>query len=939
MSHAFQPRPLARLLTGSGLLALLSLAPVMHAGAANPPSAAHSALRIYDIPAQDLAGALLGFGQQSGLQVGAPSPLLAGKQAPRVQGRMSAVQALDQILAGSGLVWRVEAQGVRIVAPEREAGMLELGNTLVQGRQTLPMGTQVVGRQQIEGLPAGNGDITSLLKLNPNVQFDDAQLSSKTPGEIAPANISINGAKFYQNAFVVDGMNINNNIDPAASNPSLLDSVPGRSQGLALDTDLLEEVKVLDSNVPAAYGQFTGGVVEATTRMPSKALHGKLSYQMTRSEWTEYHIAQSQEESFRYSSSHDEQPKFEKTIVRGTLEGHVTDTFGLLANFTQKRSIIPLSLYSAHHVENMGFHEEEQQRQIDNYFLKAVWQASDAWQIESSLTYAPEENHYFRSNTLDSGFDTQLGGLQTGLKAIWRGDLAKVEQQLAWGRIEQSRESDSADYFSWSYSESKDWGTVGSNPLTRMSLQGGYGDIEQRQDSWQYRVNADWSAFLLGDTRHAVQSGLELGYQDTHYRRLTDTHVYVTAKSTNTCTNALGVTDTVACALGTTARGWPGQYLSSTTYYRQGEFTVQTTSWGVWLQDEIQWGRLSLRPGIRVDGDDYMDEVTVAPRFAATYDVLGDGATLVTAGANRYYGRNAAAWQLEDGRNMLRSTLKRNTLNDAWTETAQAANTVKFNQLDIAYDDELVLGLTQQWSGVEYGLKYVNRKGRDQVIQVAGETLGQPSQDTEALSRTYTTYTNDGRSDAQVVSFTATPLQPIRFAGTRSSLQLALDWTEVASNYADYSEELDEDYYHNPYIRYDGEFIRYAERPAGNYARPWTARLSGVTEIPGWNLTVSNFFRYRAGYRDIGKVSGVMDEYQGVAVEVWEETDYGAALTWDLRLGWEIPTGKQQALFINLDVFNVLDEQVVSSVQSSAVATTPSYDVGRQYWLEVGYRF
>ncbi len=181
--------------------------------AANPPSAAHSALRIYDIPAQDLAGALLGFGQQSGLQVGAPSPLLAGKQAPRVQGRMSAVQALDQILAGSGLVWRVEAQGVRIVAPEREAGMLELGNTLVQGRQTLPMGTQVVGRQQIEGLPAGNGDITSLLKLNPNVQFDDAQLSSKTPGEIAPANISINGAKFYQNALVVDGMNINNNID------------------------------------------------------------------------------------------------------------------------------------------------------------------------------------------------------------------------------------------------------------------------------------------------------------------------------------------------------------------------------------------------------------------------------------------------------------------------------------------------------------------------------------------------------------------------------------------------------------------------------------------------------------------------------------------------------------------------------------------------------
>lgn len=66
---------------------------------------------------------------------------------------------------------------------------------------------------------------------------------------------------------------------------------------------------------------------------------------------------------------------------------------------------------------------------------------------------------------------------------------------------------------------------------------------------------------------------------------------------------------------------------------------------------------------------------------------------------------------------------------------------------------------------------------------------------------------------------------------------------------------------------------------------------------------------------------------------LWRGPDLGFAA------GLEIPTGKQQALFINLDVFNVLDEQVVSSVQSSAVATTPSYDVGRQYWLEVGYRF
>lgn len=889
----------------------------------------------FDIPAQLLSRALIDFGQQAGVQISVDSRLLQGKQAPAVRGALAGEQALQRLLEGSGLRWRHDAGVLTLEPLLRSAshnGEVTLDDIEVSAEQR-PQGETVIERKTIEALPAGNGDITSLLKGHPNVQFDDAQLSSKTPGEISPANVSINGAQFYQNAFLVDGLNMNNDIDPAQDNPNLAADVPGRSQGLALDTDLLDNIRVYDSDVPAAYGRFNGGVIEANTRRPSKELHGKLSVQTTRSSWTNYHIDESQRETFENSAAYDEQPEFDKVITRGTLEGHLTDEFGLLANFSQKRSTIPLSFYSANNVASMGFHEEEQRREIDNYFLKGVWQASERLALESSITYAPEENHYFRSNTLNSGFDTQSGGTQVNFKAIWDGDLVKVEQNLGWSRMELSRDSEYDDWYTWRKSSSKGWGVgtiAGGN-----SLEGGYGDIEQAQETLQYKLKGDWQAFSALGAEHLLQTGLELSQQDVRYERLTESSVYVSPKSTSTCTTSGSVVDN-ACALGSTVNGWPGQYLSSRTRYTTGEFEFTTTEWALYLQDEMRIGQLSLRPGLRLDGDDYMDQTTLAPRLAANYDLFGDQRTRLSAGVNRYYGRNITSWQLQDGRNRLRFTDTRSSLNSPWTTTANATNLVKFNQLDIPYDDEWTLGLTQQLAGLEYGLKYVKRKSREQIVRVSGSAIGQPSSD-PTLSSSYTTYTNDGRSETDIYTLTVTPLEDFTWLGTHSNGQLALDWRDNESSAPSYLDEYDE-YVENDYIRYEGDFIRYADRPAENYNRPWTLRLTTLTEIPQWNLTWSNFFRYRAGYRKVGDTGENVD-YQGTQVNVWEERKFDAALTWDLRLGWEVPTAADQAVFVNLDLFNVLDKQVVADSSSVNDSGTPTYEVGRQYWLEVGYRF
>jgi TonB-dependent Receptor Plug Domain. len=356
-------------------------------------------------------------------------------------------------------------------------------------------GKQTLDASYIANQPAGNGDIGSLLKINPAVQYDNGQLSSFTPGEISPAEVSINGAAFYQNNFSIDGIGMNNGIDPAADpSPYRLYSGPGSSQAFALDTRLLGELTVLDSNISAAWGGFTGGVIDAKTRKPSRQARSEISTQMSRSSWTRYHVNEAQRESHANASSWgDGQPEFEKTTWRATTEGWLSDDLGVLASYSRKRSTIPTMFYSSHLVEQFGTEKREQTRAIDNLFVKAVWEANERIELQASLMYAPQEDSYYRSNIVDSQIDISNGGLQANLQLDWRTDWGQIDQQLGLTGNEQSRHGHSDDYYAWIRSDSKDWGTGNS------SLQGEYGQVEQEQ-------------------RSPVQAGCALG-SDRHRKR------------------------------------------------------------------------------------------------------------------------------------------------------------------------------------------------------------------------------------------------------------------------------------------------------------------------------------------------------------------------------------------------------------------------------------
>lgn len=889
----------------------------------------------FDISVQELASALISFGQQSGVQVTVDPALLGKRYSQAIVGEMSTEQALQKLLRGSGIGWRYE-QGalvfhlseVRLMdAPLELQGTVVLGEPQTNGFQ----GETVIGRKAIKAFPGANGDITTLLRMHPSVQFNNTQQSSNSPGEIDPADVSINGAKFYQNNFMIDGISINNDLDPGEHDYNAIrqfDSSPSRAHGIALDADLLEEVRVYDSNVPAEYGGFNGGVIDAITRKPSRELHGKLSASMTRSEWTRYHITEADESNFAYSTDEQYQPEFDKTTVRGTLEGHVTEDFGAILNFSQKRSTIGLNANDNGYSSATSEGSKDQTRRIDNYLVKTYWNVNDRLTLDASLTYAPQENYYFVGNRINSGFTTEGGGTQGSLKAVWSDDSFTWTNKLALTDLTSSRNAESDEYINWYYSDVKNWGNPSSN--TARSAEGSFGDLEQSQRGAAWTSKVDWQPIRFAGLEHTFTAGLELSHQTATWERQNTVNAATTlARDAGTrCAN-----NDPYCSVGRLLNGNTRQYATRVTTYGAGKVELTENKYALFLQDKFSVGPVTLRPGVRFEGDDYMEKKTVAPRFSGDYDIFGDRSSVVVFGANRYYGRNLYKYRLADGRNALLTSYARNSQTGAWTGTNQRSLS-KFSTLDIPYDDELTLGLEQRWLGTDFSLKYVYRNGQDKINRSLARVQGLASDANYATE--YYTYTNKGSSKSDNVTLNITPLQEFEFQGSKTSLQLALNWSRTRDAYGNYDDAINSELLTNEKVMYDGSLVDYVDLPANNFNRPWTARLTAITEIPDLHLTVSNFLRYRGAYDQIID-TGDEVTVDGQAYSLYETARVKAAPTWDMRVDWELPTGKDQAVFMAVDITNVTDK--VNPIVSSGSTAKTTYEVGRQYWLEVGYRF
>lgn len=249
----------------------LPLALALAVNAALPQAFAADGIHI---PAQPLGQALSQLGQQTSLQVFFSPELVAGKQAPAVDGNLSAEDALRQLLQGSGLQYQIDEGSVTLMpAPTSAAnGPLELGVTdikvvgdwlddadaaLVQNH---PGARTVVRREAM--VEQGAMNVGDVLKRVPGVQVQDA---NGTGGSDISLNVGVRGLTSRlspRSTVLIDGI-------PAAFAPY---GQPQLSMA-PISSGNLDSIDVVRGAGSVRYGpQNVGGVINFVTRaIPEKA--------------------------------------------------------------------------------------------------------------------------------------------------------------------------------------------------------------------------------------------------------------------------------------------------------------------------------------------------------------------------------------------------------------------------------------------------------------------------------------------------------------------------------------------------------------------------------------------------------------------------------------------------------------------------------------------
>ncbi|CAD7287706.1 hypothetical protein LMG7974_00586 [Campylobacter majalis] len=301
------------------------------------------------------------------------------------------------------------------------------------------------------------------------------------------------------------------------------------------------------------------------------------------------------------------------------------------------------------------------------------------------------------------------------------------------------------------------------------------------------------------------------------------------------------------------------------------------------------------------------------------------------------------AYKLNDGKESLRHTYRLNpytTYNQNWTYYAGNKNLTKFSQLDIPYDDETSFGLKQHIGPISVNTKYIERKGRKQIVQVYASTLGIDCGDGYAPGTSQCRlYTNDGWSDNKIFSLSISNIEPIKFLNTSHNIELGYSKQKSKTNNSTYT-SVNTDDFEDAIVYYDGNLMRRSSLPVANFYTPWTASATLVSHVPQLNLTLSNFVHYKSSKEALrtAKNSDKYKDADGNVYPTYYKTKLKATTTWDMRIAYEQKLAKDISGFINLDINNVLNK-INEASATSGTSPIIKYEPGRQFWLEAGVKW
>ncbi|MCY3841714.1 MAG: TonB-dependent receptor [Gammaproteobacteria bacterium] len=777
----------------------------------------------------------------------------------------------------------------------------------------------------IGAMPGGESNLADLLRANPAVDFGRQSSLSKNSAVQRPAEISIHGQPFYQNAFLIDGVDTGNDLNPADAEdvwhtPGFFEALGGGSpQGYYVDTNLIEQVEVYDSNVPAEYGGFTGGVVAADLKRYDGENSASLGYSLRRDEWEEFHVTDDDLAPNDYYNA-GYTPDYRRSHVWAGIQRGVGD-LGLSLSVSRRLSSFAQQYDKIYTIGSAGRRETQRLSYddvIDNLFGRIDTDLAGT-AVGVAFRHAKRRHDGLTSTTFDGRFEKDHVG--NGLALDLERDLGKgrFEVGVAVDRTEDGLDSDSNNPTYHEYAR-------GSPTLEQ--YEGAYGDRYQAQT--RYSVKPKWTRAPLttGDTEHRISIGGELQRTRSFFERPEDV-IFELYWCVRDISRSEGCVDQDGDGVSS-----PGdEYLARSQAYYAGKVDLQYNAASFHAEDRVDIGRWQVNVGLRVDWNDYLDNVDVSPRLSTERDLFGNQRSVIIAGVNRYYGRSFFRYQLND---VLQAWYENIQYNPNGSVRRVLTRTDRSGRSDLAtpYSDEWMLGWTQALGGTTVGLQFVNREGRDGVSRTR---LCLDPTDTRCREYQYV-YTNEGRSSTQSVGFRLSSSEPLRLGPTETTFSLGLGYKDSTNNRQDdagYDEQISEDL-----IYYDGQLTTVEDLPPWDYNVPFGTSFHAATSIPGWNVTWSNFVNVRRG-GTIARDSGLdcdddeIDYCEG-SYDIYEDVDFDGLVTVDARIEWRPQLMAEVSGYLRLEVKNLFDD--VMDTNSSRFSSRRLITSGRLFWAEVGLR-
>lgn len=766
-------------------------------------------------------------------------------------------------------------------------------------------------RKKLDDFGGATGSITDALKMLPGIQFSEDALKPDALADLKPESISISGGRVYENSFLLDGLSMDSRLDPLADTVNSISSVPGHEQSMFIDLNMLESLTVYESNVPAAYGRFTGGVVEAKSKKPGGEKELNWNYSTTRSDWVKYRV---------FTVADPTNPTPPEPPRPGEF---VRERMGLGAVYPVGETSFITSLnrsYSSTPDISLGKSKAREQENLSLLGKMASPLGNDSTG-SLALTYAPYSSTQFLKDIKDSDFTITGGGmsLSGNLETAFASNDSSFGLNV--GLSENSRQAP-RNFFNWENTASKHWGIENDVSLSR---EGGYGDIDKQQLSAGLRWATTQHAFTWGGLETTLEYGGDINHQQLEENRLDTSYIYKDS-ITNTGIDCRGVT--LDCVNHE-------QYFTSRQIYEAGDVEVTLLQYSLHMESRFKYRRLDTTLGLRYDQDNFLKNNDIAPRFRGSLDVFGSGKTQLLFGANRYYGAPLLSYKLREARAPYRTEYRgayQNIINEWSSNSGQGSYRYVFDDIRSPYSDELTLGIKQSVLGGQAELRYVSRKGHDELAQTVT--------DVQADGYQWYLMNNEGSSRYQGLS-----LAWYRDIG-QGSIGLHATWSESETSNNDYDSaaeyaEVDEE------VWYNGKRVRLNDLLIlrSDYSRPLIAGVTLAWQFPA-GIRASLLTNYRGKYPTIAETgkshnAGTITLPDGSVINdslvIYEDREKPATLISDLKLSWKL--GDKPSLAVNLNVNNVLNARSYTVDDGNPSTTSSGIETGRNFWLGLSGRF